>query len=417
MARLCLTGSGDWPRIVSVFEPDYQAVFPSRGRSFSAELSEGLDLLLARVDGKRDRILAVTFFAATDGSRDFGLKKRTAAGLLSRTGIRAPWSFVAQPPAPPSRVSLYAETIPSGARAFLRRRHWGGFPYSVIESGPDRMLFAAGLTGGLRPRDMAGRSRAALEAAGRILAREGLSAGDIVRQWNYLEGIIAVRASRTGPCQNYQEFNDSRRDFYSRSAFAAGYPAATGIGARDGGVIVDFRALAPRRGLRIVPLSNPLQKDAHRYSRHVLVGGDGADGPAKSAPLFERAKFVGDGTSGLVYISGTAAIRDQSTAGAGDTAAQTRITIENIRRLVSAANLRRHGVAVRGETGPPAYLRAYVRRGRDLGAVRAACRRAFGDIPSHFVRADICRDDLLVEIEGIVRVKLEKTRGKEGASR
>ena len=80
-------------------------------------------------------------------------------------------------------------------------------------------------------------------------------------------------------------------------------------------------------------------------------------------------------------------------------------------------HLRRHGVAVRGETGPPAYLRAYVRRGRDLGAVRAACRLAFGDIPSHFVRADICRDDLLVEIEGIVRVKLEKTRGKEGASR
>jgi enamine deaminase RidA (YjgF/YER057c/UK114 family) len=252
------------------------------------------------------------------------------------------------------------------------------------------------------------RSRAALDAAGRILAREGLSVGYITRQWNYLQDILAIGSSRGGSRQNYQEFNERRREFYTSAAFPSGYPAATGIGIRDGGVVIEFRAAAPRRGLRIVPLSSPLQKNAHRYSGEVLVGGFGPGGRPKAAPLFERAKFVGDSASGVVFISGTAAIRGQHTVARGDAAAQAGITIENIRRLISPGNLRRHGINALGRTGPLAYLRAYVRRERDLPAVRSACRAAFGGIPAHFVLADICRDDLLVEMEGVLAVQLIK---------
>jgi enamine deaminase RidA (YjgF/YER057c/UK114 family) len=172
--------------------------------------------------------------------------------------------------------------------------------------------------------------------------------------------------------------------------------------------VVELRAAAPRRGLRVIPLSNPLQQDAHRYSGAVLVGGREEAGTPKAAPLFERAKFVGDRTSGIIYVSGTAAIREQSTVAAGDAAAQTRITIENIRGLISAANLRRHGIPIRGRTGPLAYLRAYVRREQDVSMVRTLCRTAFGSVPAHFVRADICRDELLVEMEVVLAVLLKK---------
>ena len=390
-----------------MFESDYQAILPPIGRTYSLDLAECLDRLLARVAGERGRILTITFFAGAKGSGDYRRKKMIAARARDRAGIRAPWSFVAQPPEPPFHVSLYAETLPAGARAVVRRRRQGGFPYIVVESGSDRIVFASGLTGGPMRRNTAGRSDAALAAVGRILAREGLSAGDIARQWNYLEGILAFRRTRRGRRQNYQEFNDRRRAFYAASAFPAGYPAATGIGARAGGVIVDFRAWAPRRGLRIIPLSNPFQADAHRYSQNVLVGGAGPGGRPKAAPLFERAKFIGGVTSGLVYVSGTAAIRDQAVVEVGDAAAQTRITIANIRRLISADNLRRQGIAARGKSAPLSYLRAYMRRRRDIPVVRAVCRDVFGEIPAHFVQADICRDELLVELEGVVRIDLK----------
>ena len=398
-----------------MLERNHLAILPQSGIGFSGQLADSLAQLEASVGGDRGRILAVTLFVDSGGHRDFLRKKRAAGGAMIRAGITSPWSFVAQSPEPPSAVSLYAETLPLQSRVLeVKHRRLAGIPYSVIDWGEDREVIAAGLTVGHRRRTAAGRSEAACALALRILKREGLSAGSIVRQWNYLEDLLAVRRTPSGRRQNYQEFNDRRRAFYESSPFPAGYPAATGIGADDGGVTIDFRALVPRRGLRIVALSNPLQQDAHRYSQDVLVGDSGQHLSPKAAPLFERAKFIGDGMSGMIYISGTAAIREQAAVSAADAAAQTRITIDNIRRLISADNLRRHGLEAVGEAGPLSYLRAYVRRGRDMAEVRSICRRTFGDVPAHFIRADICRNGLLMELEGVVRVELKgKPRGTE----
>lgn len=398
-----------------MFERNHLAILPQSGIGFSGQLADALAQLDASVGGDHGRILTVTLFVDSGGHRDFLRKKRSAGEAMIRAGITSPWSFVAQPPEAPYTVSLYAETLPFQSRVLeVKRKHLAGIPYSVIQWGKDREVIAAGLTAGHRRRTTAGRSDAAFALALRILKGEGLSAGNIVRQWNYLEDLLGVRRTPYGRRQNYQEFNDRRRAFYESSSFPAGYPAATGIGADEGGVTLDFRALVPRRGLRIVALSNPLQQDAHRYSQDVLVGDSGGHLPPKASPLFERAKFIGDGLSGTIYISGTAAIREQATVAAADAAMQTRITIDNIRRLISADNLRRHGLEAIGETGPLSYLRAYVRRGRDMAEVRSICRRTFGDVPAHFIRADICRNGLLMELEGVVRVELKgKPRGKE----
>jgi len=45
------------------------------------------------------------------------------------------------------------------------------------------------------------------------------------------------------------------------------------------------------------------------------------------------------------------------------------------------------------------YLRVYVKNRSDISVVRELCTKHFGDIPATFVQADICRDNLLVEIE------------------
>ena len=44
--------------------------------------------------------------------------------------------------------------------------------------------------------------------------------------------------------------------------------------------------------------------------------------------------------------------------------------------------------------------RAYVRHAADLDTVREVVTQRLGDAPVAYVQADVCRADLLVEIEG-----------------
>jgi hypothetical protein len=208
----------------------------------------------------------------------------------------------------------------------------------------------------------------------RLLSGEGLTFGHVVRQWNYVEGVLATRGG-------YGGLNDARARAYSRAEFPAGFPAATGIGQATGGVVVEFFALDAPESVRVTPLSNPRQVDAHRYSADVL-------GDAKFAPppLFERAKSVEAGGRGILFVSGTAAVIGERSVAPGDVREQTRIAIENLRLVLPDGRL--------------SSLRAYVRRSRDIPVVRRACEAAFGPIPALCVRADVCRDELLVELEG-----------------
>jgi len=206
-----------------------------------------------------------------------------------------------------------------------------------------------------------------------VLRVEGLHFGHVIRQWAYVEGLLDDGGA------SYQTFNDARAVAYAGSPFPAGYPAATGIGQAAGGVVLDFVALdAP--GATITPLSNPRQTDAHRYSRAVLAG------EGRCAPKFERAKRIRHGGMETILVSGTAAIVGERSIAPGDVAAQTATTIANIRALTGSRRLSR--------------LRAYVKRTADFPAVRRLCTDAFGNIPAVYVQADICRPELLVEIEG-----------------
>jgi hypothetical protein len=46
-------------------------------------------------------------------------------------------------------------------------------------------------------------------------------------------------------------------------------------------------------------------------------------------------------------------------------------------------------------------LRVYVKRAEDYPVVRAACEGRLGKLPVTYVVADVCRPDLLVEMEGV----------------
>jgi hypothetical protein len=58
----------------------------------------------------------------------------------------------------------------------------------------------------------------------KILNAENLNFSNIVRQWNYIEGITHIPDKRQNH-QHYQIFSDLRSDYYNKNKFIHGYPS------------------------------------------------------------------------------------------------------------------------------------------------------------------------------------------------
>jgi enamine deaminase RidA (YjgF/YER057c/UK114 family) len=185
--------------------------------------------------------------------------------------------------------------------------------------------------------------------------------------------------------------------------FPAGLPAATVIGQTAGGVVLEFVALAAPREVRVIPLSSPREPEAPRYADSISSREPGKAREGRSAARAERAKLVVSGSSGLLFVSGMAAVLGQKSLPRHDVESQTRATLDNIGVLIGKNNLRRAGVLGLAGVNGFTFLRAYVRRAADIPKVRRICEGAFGRIPALYIQADICREELLVELEGLIR--------------
>ena len=101
-------------------------------------------------------------------------------------------------------------------------------------------------------------------------------------------------------------------------------------------------------------------------------------------------------------VSGTASIVNAQTRYFGDVARQTEQTIENIERLIAPQNFARHGMPGAGAMlRDIAKVRVYVKNRADYEKCREVCERRLPRVPAIYLQADICRPDLLVEIEAV----------------
>jgi enamine deaminase RidA (YjgF/YER057c/UK114 family) len=232
------------------------------------------------------------------------------------------------------------------------------------------------------------------------LVREGFTLEDILRTWIYQGDIVGPE----GETQRYKELNRARTDIFDGKRFLraflpddfAGevYPASTGIGADDVDVMMACLAMkTDRDDIVVKSLENPEQTSAFQYSACY----------SPKSPKFARAMaHVADGVC-KVFVSGTASITHSETRHVDDAAAQTHQTLDNIEGLIAGANLRNHGIeGFDASLEDLALARVYVKRPEDVEACRAICRQRLGATPTIYTLADVCRPDLLVEIEGIV---------------
>jgi len=204
----------------------------------------------------------------------------------------------------------------------------------------------------------------------------------LYRVWNYLPDIHGESQG----VERYRQFNRGRQDGFlaSRRPLAGPVPAASAVGSADGPPAFCFLA---GRGEPPLPVENPRQISAYHYPQ--------AYGPR--APTFSRATLARIGGRWTLFISGTASIVGHQSLHPGDIAAQTRETLANLDAVIDEANRRVPGTSF--DRGQLRY-KVYVRRPVDAPGIREALERWLG-VPASalFLQADICRRELLVEIE------------------
>jgi enamine deaminase RidA (YjgF/YER057c/UK114 family) len=101
----------------------------------------------------------------------------------------------------------------------------------------------------------------------------------------------------------------------------------------------------------------------------------------------------------ILFISGTASIIGQDIIGIEDIEKQTVVTLDNISKLTDQKRIGKMIPGVDKEWGKYILIRVYVKNQIDFEKVKAICKEYFPEVPSIFIESDICRDNLLVEIE------------------
>lgn len=377
-------------------------------RDFGEMVSEMLDKLTVTCEAERIVPLRLVFFGNPDDNGQYVVHRAWLISLIrercDRFGWRMPLvSYVAQKSLD-SGLVMESQSIPR-EDSDLVREHFlpeENVRYFTIENEEGKRLFTEGILPASLDAPILDQSNEVLAKLGAVLDAEGMEIHTIVRQWNYIERITHV-PDYEGANQHYQDFNDARSHFYARTEWQGGYPAATGIGTAHGGIMVEVDAALFRSWrCAVVALDNELQVAAHGYSQNVLVGVADKIFRHKTTPKFERAKaVVGTHGAGMqVYISGTAAIRGEDSLTGVGIERQTVTTLENIEYLVSRPNLRKHGLKI--ERAPEIRIfRVYLKSENLLEPARTIVEQFFPAVQALYVLTDVCRDELLIEIEGV----------------
>ncbi|KXU91478.1 hypothetical protein CR51_31940 [Caballeronia megalochromosomata] len=206
----------------------------------------------------------------------------------------------------------------------------------------------------------------------------------IFRMWNFIGHINGE--NREG-LEVYRDFCRGRAVAFEQDyAHASGMPAATGIGTSGDGVGFYFLAC---RDSAVRHIENARQTPAYEYPQRY--------GP--KSPSFARGTQLRD----TLFVSGTASILGHETVHEGDLDKQWSVATDNIAYLIGVENLQAQGARGGHTLRDLDQIKVYYRHSADLPRVMKLAQTAFHpDASIRYLKADICRADLLVEIEGIV---------------
>jgi enamine deaminase RidA (YjgF/YER057c/UK114 family) len=230
------------------------------------------------------------------------------------------------------------------------------------------------LVGGLGPDDKAGlrsdQTTRTLEKLQLILGEAGFDLNDVVRTWFFLEDILSW----------YDDFNRARTKIYSGVKFRTGsLPASTGVGAKNparAALALAAWAFRPvEKNSYAEEVASPLQCPAPAYGSS-----------------FSRAMEISINGGRQLFISGSASIAPGGkTMWVGDVRNQVELTME-----VVGAILQSRGFSFKDLSRATAYFR----HAADAGVLAEwLAGKKLSGLPVVSAQCDVCRDDLLFELE------------------
>ena len=226
-----------------------------------------------------------------------------------------------------------------------------------------------------------------------------------VRMWNFIPRILDPLGEER---HRYMHFNFGRYAAFSDAfgtgdAFQRAIPTASGVGHDASELkIVSLSATAPG-----VAVENPRQIASYCYSERWGM----------LPPCFARAtRIAGPEGEPLLLVGGTASVCGEESVHQGDLDLQARETFLNLAVLIHAAEGRPAGPQPTQQAAADLLrryrrLRVYYVHGHHRAAVQELVRRHFpADTEAELLQAELCRPELLIEIEGFARLEPLETR-------
>lgn len=324
-----------------------------------------LEQELSRLDA---RVLSLFIFGGTPG--DGGMSRLLPAGEFGTSWLHGD----CRDGGLTSAVQVFAHS--GGAPVHVIRR--GSAVGVVYEDDTGRYCRLASVV----PRHLNGtreqQTREVFESAEAMLREGGFRFTDTIRTWFYLDRLLDW----------YGVFNAVRTDFFrTRGVFEKLVPASTGIGAGNAfgaALTCDLLAVQPKAGTWVSEVRSPLQDSAMEY---------------KSS--FSRAVEIASPGCRQLLVSGTASIdKTGRTIHVGDSAAQIETTMQVIGELIQS-----RGMGWADVTRGIAYFKNLADRPMLENWLAQHAVQAF---PLAMAAADVCRDDLLFELE-VDAVRLSAT--------
>lgn len=215
---------------------------------------------------------------------------------------------------------------------------------------------------------------------------------NLLRVWNYVPYIN----DDTDGLENYKSFCKGRslafEAFYGQD-FEVKLPAASAVGINDNTLVLYFIA-GKKSGTHV---ENHEQMSAFKYPKQY--------GPR--SPSFARGTLVYQGDRTVGYVSGTASIKGHESVTLEDVSQQLQTTLDNMSIVCEQMNLVER-MSYGGPLPDPGkytrHFKVYIRNESDVKYIQEEFPKIiFATDSDHiiYLRSDICRSDLDLEIEAI----------------
>lgn len=324
-------------------------------------------------------VLHERVFGDVSAAETIAVSRAAALGEDSENALIPPTHVEGAPCIGPGVAGIHVVAARPSTTASPETINWRGEPCGRRIVGDDASYLALSDLARLVPEETRSRpgdeTQEALLLADEMLRGHDWSFTDVRRTWFYLDDILAW----------YDDFNRARNEVYERfgllNGSAAGViPASTGIrgrNARGHRCTFDLLAVRPLAGreLSVERLRNPLQNEAPEYGSSFSRG---------LSVATERCRYF--------LVSGTASIDEHGhTVHPGDFDRQARRTLDNVESLLASGGAVFDNIC---------QASAFVKRPEDVERLHGILKlRGLEDLPLVCTIEDVCREDLLVELD------------------